>query len=324
MAPDRTVGTLCALPVSVIIPAYNAEATIAAALDALTRQDFDDDYEVIVIDDGSTDRTVETAERTRSGATILRQPRAGPAAARNLGVEHARGRMLAFTDADCIPSPRWLQEGVAALDEADLVQGAVRPDPRTPRTPFDRTVSVTADRGLYECASLFVRRDVFERVGGFENWLAARLGKQLGEDVWLGWRAHRAGATVAFCPEALVHHAVLPRGPTDYVAERARRVYFPLIAAKVPELREALFYRRYFLTADSAAFDLAVAGALAAAISRSRLPVLAAAPYAWSLTRRSTRWRKRAPIVALVELLADGLGFGALALGSFRGRTLVL
>ena len=309
---------------SVIIPAYNAESTVAAALDALARQDFDGDYEVIVVDDGSTDRTIAVAERTGSGATVLHQRQLGPAAARNLGVEHAGGRLLAFTDADCVPTAGWLREGVAALEEADLVQGAVRPDPRTPRTPFDRTVSVTADRGLYECASLFVRRDLFERLGGFEDWLDARLGKQLAEDLWFGWRARRTGATIAFCPEALVDHAVLRRQPADYVAERARRVYFPLIAAKVPELRESLFYRRYFLTADSAAFDLALVGALAIALSRSQVPILAAGPYAWSLARRSTRWRKRAPIVAAVELVADALGFGALATGSLRARTPVL
>jgi glycosyltransferase involved in cell wall biosynthesis len=310
--------------VSVIIPAYNAEATITQALDALTGQDFDDDYEVIVVDDDSTDRTLEAAERAGSGATILHQAQLGPAAARNLGVEHAAGRLLAFTDADCVPSPSWLREGVAALEEADLVQGAVRPDPLTPRTPFDRTVSVTGDRGLYECASMFVRRDLFDRVGGFEDWLDARVGKQLAEDLWFGWRARRAGATTAFCPAALVDHAVLRRPPADYVAERVRRVYFPLIAAKVPELRDSLFYRRYFLTGDSAAFALAVAGALGVALTSSRLPLLATAPYGWSLGRRAAAWRKRAPVVAGVELLADALGFGALALGSVRARTLVL
>jgi glycosyltransferase involved in cell wall biosynthesis len=310
--------------VSVIIPAYNAEATIARVLDALSRQDFDGDREVILVDDGSTDGTVAIAERAGSAVTVLRQRHLGPAAARNLGVRQAGGELLAFTDADCVPTPAWLREGVRALARADLVQGAVRPDPRTPRYPFDRTVSVTADRGLYECASLFVRREVFERVGGFEDWLGARIGKQLAEDLWFGWRARRAEATTEFCPEALVHHAVLRRGAAGYVAERARRAYFPLIAAKVPELRGSLFYRRYFLTPDSAAFDLAVAGALAAALSRSRLPALAVGPYAWSLARRSTRWRKRAPVVAGVELLADALGLGALAAGSVRARTVVL
>ena len=307
-----------------IIPAYNAEATIAAALDALSLQDYDGEREVIVVDDGSADETAAIAARTGSAATVLHQDHLGPAAARNLGVERAAGELLAFTDADCIPTPRWLAEGVEALGRADLVQGAVSPDPRTPRTPFDRTVSVTADWGLYECASLFARRELFDRIGGFEDWLDARVGKQLAEDLWFGWRARRSGAEVSFCSDALVHHAVEKRRAAAFVAERARRVYFPLVAAKVPELRESLFYRRYFLTADSAAFDLALAGAVASVASRSALPAVAAAPYAWSLARRSTRWRKRAPIVAAVELAADALGFGALAAGSLRARTPVL
>jgi glycosyltransferase involved in cell wall biosynthesis len=309
---------------SVIIPAYNAETTIAAALDALSRQDFEGDREVIVVDDGSDDRTAQLAARAGSGVRLVHQSHLGPAAARNLGVVHAAGELLAFTDADCVPTQSWLRAGVAALERADLVQGAVNPDPRAPRSPFDRIVSVTDDRGLYECASLFVRREVFERVRGFEDWLDARVGKQLAEDLWFGWRARRAGATTEFCPEALVHHAVLRRGAVGYVAERARRAYFPLIAAKVPELRESLFYRRYFLTPDSAAFDLAVGGALASALSRSPLPALGMGPYAWSLAKRSTRWRRRAPIVAAVELFADGLGFCALAVGSLRARTPVL
>jgi GT2 family glycosyltransferase len=307
--------------VSVIIPAFNAEATIARTLDAVARQDFADEFEVVVVDDGSTDRTAQIAG---GPATVVRQPQLGPAAARNAGVARASGDAIAFTDADCVPTPIWLREGVAALGGADLIQGAVRPDPAAPRKPFDRTVSVVSDHGLYQCASLFVRRELFEEVGGFEDWLGATIGKQLAEDLWFGWRARRAGATVAFRPQALVHHAVLPRGPLDYVAERARRVYFPPIATKVPELRETLFRHRCFLTPESEAFALALTGALAAALSKSRLPALAAGPYAWSLGRRAVIWRKHAPVVAAVDLLADAVGFAALAVGSVRARTLVL
>src|SRR5947209_3763212 len=80
---------------------------------------------------------------------------------------------------------------------------------------------------------------------GFESWLRPRGGIELGEDVWFGWRARRADARITFCPEALVHHAVIPRGARGYIAERARLRFFPPLARRIPELREAFFYRRY-------------------------------------------------------------------------------
>jgi hypothetical protein len=94
-----------------------------------------------------------------------------------------------------------------------------------------------------------------------------------------------------------------------------------LIAAKVPG---SFFYRRYFLTPQSAAFDLAIAGTVAALVSSSRIPMLAAAPYVWSVGRRAVAWRTRAPAVAAVEVLADAVGFAALGVGSVRARALVL
>jgi len=181
---------------------------------------------------------------------------------------------------------------------------------------------VVGESGLYETANLLVRRDLFERLGGFEDFLGARIGKPLAEDVWLGWRARRAGARTGFSSEALVNHAVLPRGPADYVGERLRLVYFPAIANRVPELRESLFFRRFFLTPRSAAFDLALAGLAVAALKRTPLALLAGAPYAVQLARYGRRWRSAR--VAAVEGAADAVGFAALAWGSVRSRSLVL
>ena len=108
---------------------------------------------------------------------------------------------------------------------------------------------------LYETANLLVARSWFERVGGFEPWLAPRRSKELAEDVWLGWRIRRAGARVAFAAEAVVEHAVFPGTPASYVAERARLRFFPAIAGRIPELREDFFYRRVFMNRRTAAFD---------------------------------------------------------------------
>jgi len=308
--------------VSVVVPARDAAATIGTTLEALASQDLAEPYEVIVVDDGSRDDTAAIAERSAGPVRVLRDDGVGPGPARNAGAADARAPVLAFTDADCAPDPGWLRAGLAALQNADLVQGRVAPDPSAHLGPFDHTVWVVAESGLYETANLFVRRDLFERLGGFEDFVGARIGKPLAEDVWFGWRARRAGAGTAFSSDALVHHAVVPRGPDGYIAERLRLTYFPRIARRVPELRRTLFFGRWFVTPRSAAFDLAAAGLAVAAIRRTPVPLVAALPYLVSVGRYGRRWRSSR--VAAVEVAADAVGFGALACGSARSGSLVL
>jgi glycosyltransferase involved in cell wall biosynthesis len=289
---------------SVIVPARDAAATLPRTLAALEGAD------VIVVDDGSADATARIAED--AGATVVRQGREGPAKARNAGVANTDAPLLAFTDADCVPEPGWLACGVAALEQADLVQGAVLPE-REPG-PFDRTITVRSAHGLFETASLFVTRDLFERLGGFERWLVPPDGKELGEDVLFGWQARRAGARVAFEPDAVVRHAVFPRSPHAYVAERARLAAYPALARRIPELRSAALHRRWFLSKRSLAFD----AALAAALTGRRALAL---PYALTLARDIRAYGGR---VAATRAVADAASAGALARGSLRHRTAVL
>ncbi len=241
--------------VSVVIPARNSATTIGKTLDALERQDLEEPYEVLVVDDGSTDATAAIVEEAEGPIRLLRASPSGPAGARNRGAAEARGAVLAFTDSDCVPTRRWLRAGLEAMRSADLVQGAVEPDPGASHYPLERTVWVVEEVGLYETANLFVRRELFERLGGFEDWLAPVVGKPLAEDVWLGWRARRAGAAVVFSEDALVHHAVFQITAGELIAEGIRRGHFPAMAARIPELRETLFYRRLFLSRRTAEFD---------------------------------------------------------------------
>lgn len=310
--------------ISVIIPARDAEATIGRALEALAAQRFEEQFEVIVVDDGSIDATARIVEAASGPIRLIRQPAAGPAAARNRGVAAASTQLLAFTDADCFATPDWLREGLVALERADLVQGAVRCDPGAAARPFDRSVSVARESGLYETANLFCRRELFERIGGFEDWLGAQLGKQLAEDVWLGWRARRVGARIEFCDRALVDHAVFRRAGAEYVAERLRLAYFPAIVQKIPELRSEFLHRRLFLNRRTARLDLALVGAATALATSSPLPALLALPYLRVLGVSAARWRRGAPRVGIVELAADVVGFGALVAGSVRRGSLVL
>jgi glycosyltransferase involved in cell wall biosynthesis len=308
----------------VIIPARDAAEHLREALAALRRQSTARDFEVLVVDDGSSDETAAVAEAAGPGVRVVSGHGDGPAAARNLGAREARGRVLAFTDADCVPAPDWLEAGLAAIDDgAELVQGRVAPSPDVERGPWDRSISVEREYGLYETANLLVTRELFDRLGGFESILEPRGGKELGEDVWLGWRARRTGARTGFAPDALVHHAVFPRSPSGYIAERTRLRFFPALVRRIPELREHFLYRRWFLTARGARFDLAV---LALAFARRRpVAVLAALPYAALVVRTaSPAGRRRAPAVAATQVAADAVGAAALLAGSVRSRSVVL
>jgi glycosyltransferase involved in cell wall biosynthesis len=309
--------------ISVIVPARDAAATLQRTLAALANQGFDGEFETIVVDDASSDSTLAVVRD--AGVEEVPANGEGPARARNAGVERSGAPLLAFLDADCEPAAQWLSAGCRALDDADLVQGRVAPDPAVSLGPFDRTLSVSSEGGLYEAANLFVRRDLFERLGGFESWLGPRAGKELGEDVLFGWRARRAGARTAFCEAALVHHAVFPRGPAAFVAERWRLRFFPAMAGRMPELRRARFFARFFHTRRSAAFDAAVLSASVAASARKPAVLAGALPYACVVARESRYWgKRRLPLVALAGVAADVVGFAALAAGSVRARSPLL
>jgi glycosyltransferase involved in cell wall biosynthesis len=109
--------------VSVIIPVFNGEATIAAAIDSAIAQEFGGDLEVIVVNDGSTDSTSSVLDAYRGRVTVLDRVNGGPASARNAGVLASHGEYVAFLDADDIWMPGKLEKTLAALD-SDSDSGA--------------------------------------------------------------------------------------------------------------------------------------------------------------------------------------------------------
>jgi hypothetical protein len=216
---------------------------------------------------------------------------------------------------------------VQALSRADLVQGHVLPDPCAELGPFDRTLWITSQVGLWETANLFVTRAAFDAAGGFEQWIVPRRGKALAEDVWFGHRVLRTGGRPAFCAEALAHHAVFARDWPAYVAERARLRFFPAMAHRMPELRTSFLHRRGFLDRRSARFDLALAAAVVGVARRRPVALVAAVPYARLVHAHARRARAAGPTraaVAAADVLADSVGFAALATGSIRYRSPVL
>jgi glycosyltransferase involved in cell wall biosynthesis len=312
--------------VSVVVPARNARATLGGTLAALAAQQIEHEYEVIVIDSGSTDGTRSLAQSSPAVTAVLDNPGGEPAGSRNVGAARARGAALAFTDADCEPEPGWLAAGLRALEHADIVQGQVVP--ARPPGRFDRTIWITHEYGLYETANLFVRRETFERVGGFLPVLAPDQSDDVpfGEDAWFVWRAKRAGAVTAFAEDAIARHAVYERSAREYVAERERTRLFPPLVALIPELRETFLHRRLFLSRESARFDLALVCVAIGLVGRRRAPIAAGViPYAMSVWR-DAGWspRQERPRAAGARIASDALTFVSLIRGSVAARTPVL
>lgn len=215
--------------VSVIVICYNEEENIADILQSLNEQTVaPSDYEVIVVDNASTDATGEIAREFAAEAEnvrVVENPVRGIAPSRNVGLREARYDYVAYTDADCIVEPRWLEkliEGMERHSAADPAVAAVGggniPADETDR--FQRALGITlnsfwgshgsaqgmlheADREVAHCPTLNVlydRRSLLE-LGGFDESFG-----NICEDVDLNHRLGRAGRRIIFLSDTWVRH----------------------------------------------------------------------------------------------------------------------
>ncbi len=175
--------------VSVVVPAYQAEEFLAEALESALSQDCGG-VEVVVVDDGSTDRTAEIARA--HPVKLVSQPNRGPAAARNAGLASARGEFLTILDSDDIWPADRLSKQVAHLREHPddgLVMGLTEVF-LTPGQPRPAHYPRFTDPFPGHPSTMLVRREVFESVGPFDESL------RLSED--LDWLARARDAGVRF------------------------------------------------------------------------------------------------------------------------------
>lgn len=204
--------------ISVVIPAHNSRETIQACLDSVVALDHPS-YEIIVVDDGSTDDTAQLCARYDTAIRLIRLEQGGPARARNKALEVARGELVAFTDADCLVDRAWLRELEAGLNSPETVGAGG--DQRSPadEVPFGRAVqdfmktigfmtgyikpagaSLIIETDHNPSCNALYRKDALIGVGAFDESLWP------GEDVDVDYRLVRKGYRLTYNPGAVVSH----------------------------------------------------------------------------------------------------------------------
>ncbi len=231
------------LKISAIICTHNREGYIGAAIDSLLAQDFTD-FEVLVVDNGSSDRTREIIEYRLSHPCLkyIWEPTIGLSVARNTGASTAQAEILAYLDDDAIATPQWLsvlhnayqnnQKLAIAGGKVTLIWPENRPHPNW------LSPNLASNLGAYDLGNeslnintpgltprglnYSIRRSFLEQIGGFDTNLG-RIGKKLlsNEELHVTEQALQQGWQVAYLPTALVAHNVAPeRIKTTWFLER--------------------------------------------------------------------------------------------------------
>ena len=318
--------------VAVVVPTHERAGRLSRLVAALETQEMSQPFTVVIVDDGSRDETWDVLQELASSALVTLLPLRiedgrGPAAARNLGWRATDADVVAFTDDDCVPTARWLRALTGAARDAGMAQGVTLPDPAQAlmQGPFSRTLEVRSESGYYQTCNMAYRRDLLERLGGFDE----RFRHPTGEDTDLAWRAIEDGAGVEFVADAVVHHDVRPSSFLAHVRDTRRWEGVVLATRLHPRLRDR-FHRRWFWKPSHPPAIAAAAGVLLAATTRSpwrRLAgILLAAPYVRYRARvlpLADGPRRRLAVIPLA-LVADAAEVAVLASASVRYRTLLL
>lgn len=282
---------------SVVIPTNQQPALLLKCLDALGRQRFPrDQFEIIVVDDANSSDTAAavtlfTKQIARSGGPLevryLAQPEErGPAAARNRGWRAARGRVVAFTDDDCVPEPTWLSAALPSFERgAQVVIGQMHltmPDGTAPYNPK----SVCLESGELISANCFCRKSALERVGGFEEAfdLAWR------EDNDLQFKFIQAGIPISKCPEAVVVHPMREAPWYTTLTNESKSRYDALLYKRHPDLFRQRIETDRTLVVEYYASVLGVVIGLLGALTGS-LFLLAVGFGTWLVLSISLIWR---------------------------------
>ena len=224
--------------ISVIIPAYNAEKLLSAWLGALLNQSIDaSGYEIIVVDDGSSDNTGVVVKGFKS-VQLLSQKNQGPAAARNEGVKHAKGNIVLFTDSDCVPNRDWIEQMILPFKRDNGIAGVKGTYRTKQRSLAARFVQIEYEdkydllrKSKYidfiDTYSAAFKKDVFVEFGGYDTSFPLACA----EDVELSFRMSSKGYKMVYNPKAIVFHTH-PSSFRGYFTKKYKFAYWRMLAVK--------------------------------------------------------------------------------------------
>ena len=202
--------------ISVVIPTHNRKSSLKDCLDSVLSQYYPSgEYEVIVVDDGSTDGTkrfLKEFTKTNSNVKFFSQPNRGPSAARNLGIEKSSGGIICFIDDDCIPEKDWLKNLVKGFDCEKVGGVGGKIITNKPSTLTQRYVEESGilnqegfgSRKLLITGNVAYKRDALIKSGGFDTSLNAC------EDIDLSIRVQLLGYGIKYVDNAIVYHEYRP------------------------------------------------------------------------------------------------------------------
>ena len=240
------------IKVSIVIPTYNRKESLKKALESLFNQTYPKDkYEIIVCDDyKSTDGTKKMVKELMNVSPCelryfkVKSKYKGPAYARNIGIENARGEIIGFTDDDCVTSPTWIEQAIPYFENGRIgaVQGCVEAQvykANKLEKIFKITSSIThtEDTGHYVTANMFFRRKAIIEAGCFDPELMR------GEDTDLAYRVKKRGYEIPFCENVIVYHAVNYISYLEFIKRLKNNEFHALFLRKNPEHREKLILR---------------------------------------------------------------------------------
>jgi glycosyltransferase involved in cell wall biosynthesis len=226
---------------SVVVPTFNRPELLDRCLAGLVAQTYDPTaYEIVIADDAASESTRRQVEEWRSrcrqtGPAVHYLPvrgTRGPAAARNAGWRFAQGRVIAFTDDDCIPEPEWLAAGARAIGHraAGASGRIVMPLPEDP-TDYELNAAGLAT-AEFVTANCFYRRSALEDVGGFDERFAMAWRED--SDLWL--TLMERGETLVSAEDAVVVHPLRPAPWGVSLSQQRKSEYNALLYKKHPRL----------------------------------------------------------------------------------------
>jgi glycosyltransferase involved in cell wall biosynthesis len=319
-------GPVSAPVVSVVTATHNRAERLAALFGGLRAQTLPSEaFEVVIVDDASSDGTPDVLEREHRRAglrlrTLRNDESLGPATARNRGWRLAGAPLIAFTDDDCIPTESWLESLVAASRDGDnvIVTGRTLPNPSEAHLlgPYAKTVRISGPSPHYETCNVAYPRELLEHLNGFDE----RYPSPAGEDSDLGWRATAAGGRRVFAPEALVHHGVFPRAPMAALRDALVATEDVQSYKRNPGLRKCL-PGRFFYGRPHPLLLAAAVGIWAA--RRNRVAALLALPYVRNVRNRCVA-TGATPLQAPFFVAFDIVQMAAATRGAMRYRVPII